>query len=140
MFPVSINDGEAIAFLVAHQSGSHQTLNNPEQRRLFALLASKEQKNPVPSVEMRCLKSEALRLPRNSITHRVKGSAKFGTFAQTQVRQDLLQDDVVLPLPVRIKQRACLIAQSLGVVRVASCETIRDVLHQPTVVTIFGVA
>jgi len=103
MLAVPIDDYQATTLLEMGERRARQHLNNSGEFRFIALLCGDKQKYPIPPINMRGHKTDALRLPRHSFGHSVKGPAQLGALAQPQVRQYLLKHNIVLPFLIWVE-------------------------------------
>jgi len=121
MLAVPINYYQTTALPKMSDGCSSQGVNDLGQFRFVALFRGNKNKYPVSSINMSASKTNALRLFRYSLSHIVKSPSQFGALAQSHVNQYLLQQNVVLTLPIRVKQRERIRAYSLSVVWVSDC-------------------
>ena len=119
MLAVPINYYQTTALPKMSEGCSSQGVNDLGQFRFVALFRGDKHKYSVSSINMSASKTNALCLFRHSLSHIIKGPAQFGALAQSHVNQYLLQQNIVLPLPIRVKQRARILAYSLSVVWVS---------------------
>lgn len=77
---------------------------------------------------MRSLEAKSVSLLGNTFAYVVKRPAQFRTLAQPLVDQNFLQQDIVLPFPVRIEQSKQMCAEPLGVIRIAYRQAVGNIL------------
>jgi len=140
MLAVPINYYQTTALSKMSESSSSQGVNDLGQFRFGALFRGDKNKYPVSSINMSAPKTNALCLFRHSLSHVVKSPSQFGALAQPHVNEYLLQQNVVLTLPIRVKQRARIRAYSLSIVWVSDGQTIRHMFKETAEKTVFRVA